>query len=127
MLLVHHDQAEIREGQEQRRARARHHAHIALGHAAPDARALLGRDGGMPLAGPAAEALLEPLQELAGQRDFGQQDQHLAVPPAQRIRDRLEIDLGLARAGHAVEQRRAEAAFFDGLAELGRRRRLLLR
>ena len=126
MLLVHHDQPEIRERQEQRRARARHHAHIALGHAAPDARALLGGDGGMPLGGAAAEALLEPLQELVGQRDFGQQDQHLSVRPAQRLRDRLEIDLGFARAGHAIQQRRAEAALGDGLAKLGRRRRLAL-
>ncbi len=127
MLLVHHDQAEIGERQEQRRARARHHPHLALGHAAPDARPLLGRHGRVPFAGAAAEALLEPLQELAGERDFRQQDQHLRVALAQRLRHRLEIDLGLARAGDAVEQRRAEAAFLNALAKLGRRRRLLLR
>ena len=80
----------------------------------------------MPLGGAAAEALLEPLQELVGQRDFGQQDQHLRMGLAQRLRDRLEIDLGFARAGDAIQQRRAKAALGDALAELGRRRRLAL-
>ena len=43
-----------------------------------------------------------------GQRDFRQQDEHL-LALFQRCRDRLEIDLGLARPGDAFEKRRHEA------------------
>ena len=50
-----------------------------------------------------AEPLLEAVEEVLGQRDFGQQDQHLPPHP-QRLRNGFEIGLGLARSGHPVEQ-----------------------
>jgi hypothetical protein len=50
-----------------------------------------------------AEPLLEAVEEVFGQRDFGQQDQHLPPHP-QRLGDGFEIGLGLARPGHPVEQ-----------------------
>ena len=56
----------------------------------------------------AAEAGGEAGQEGLGQRDFGEQDQRLLALP-DRLGDRLEIDLGLARSGDAVEQDRVEA------------------
>ncbi len=50
-----------------------------------------------------AEANGKAAQHRFGQRNLGQQDQHLP-PAAQRLRHRLEIDLGLTRSGDAVEQ-----------------------
>ena len=79
----------------------------------------------MPGRGRGAEAALEALQPLGRERDLGQQHQHLPAG-AQRRGDGLEIDLGLAGAGHAVEQRDAAAACRDqpaqriGRAALGR-------
>ena len=60
----------------------------------------------------AAEAGGEALQEGLGERDFGEQDERLPAA-ADRLGDRLEIDLGLARAGHAVEQPGREGAGVD--------------
>ena len=57
----------------------------------------------MPFGGPRAEALLAAGDELTGQRDLGHQHQRLLALP-KGLRDRLEIDLGLARAGDTVEQ-----------------------
>ena len=71
----------------------------------------------------AAEAGGEALEEGLGQRDFGEQDQRLPALP-QRLGDRLEIDLGLARAGDAVEQEGRELAGVDRGAQLGGRRSL---
>ena len=50
-----------------------------------------------------SEACLEPAEKRFGQRDFGKENQALTVLP-QRLCNRLEIDFGLARSGHAVEQ-----------------------
>ncbi len=63
----------------------------------------------MPFGRAHAEALREAVEELRRERDLGHQDQRLAAL-ADRLGDRLEIDLGLARAGHAVEQIDREAA-----------------
>ena len=107
MLFVDHDQAERGEWQEQRRARADHDTDAALGNGAPGLAPLHAGEAGMPGRRLRAEPVLEALQPLCGERDFGQQHQHLAAGRQCR-RDRLEIDLGLARAGHAVEQGRGK-------------------
>ena len=57
----------------------------------------------MPLDRHAAEACREAVHELAGQRDLRQHDERLAAL-LQRACHRLEVDLGLAGAGDAVEQ-----------------------
>ena len=67
----------------------------------------------MPLDRRAAEARREAVHELAGERDLGQHDQRLAAL-LQRARDGLEVDLGLARAGDAVEQRDGEGLRIGG-------------
>ena len=75
----------------------------------------------MPFGRLGAEAVLEAFEEGVRQRDLRQQDQHLPAL-VERRGDRLEIDLGLARAGDAVEQRDAESAGRDtGAQHVGRR------
>ena len=109
VLLIDDDEAEIGIGQEQSRARADHHRHLARRHRRPGARAPPRRDLGMPFRRPHAEALGEAVEELRGERDLRHQDQHLPAAPDD-LGHRLEIDLGLARAGDAVDQRHREAA-----------------
>jgi hypothetical protein len=110
VLLVDDDQAEVGKRQEERRTRADddarprrrrsprqpcrvpHRAGVSFGM--PDSPARR-RSGG-----------LKRSSHCRGQGDFRQQHQRLA-PCRQGRGDRLEIDLGLARAGDAVEQRRA--------------------
>ena len=70
----------------------------------------------MPFGRLCAEAVLEALEKGVRQRDFRQQDQHLPAL-VERRGDRLEIDLGLARAGDAVDQRDADAALLDRRAQ----------
>ena len=113
VLLVHHDEAEARERQEQGRAGADHDARLAAGGGAPGARPLRRGERGVPLHRRAAEAALEAVHELAGEGDLGQHDERLRAP-LQGARHRLEVDLGLARAGDAVEQRHREAALGGG-------------
>ena len=109
VLLVDHDQAEIGERQEQGRARADHDRLAALGDPPPGAPARARAELGMPHGGRPAEAAREALQQLRRERDLRQQHQHLAALPEDRG-DRLEIDLGLAGAGHAFQQGDAMAA-----------------
>ena len=116
VLLIDHDQTQVGIGQEQRRARADHHRHLARRNRGPGARALSRRDLGMPFGRTHAEALGEAIEELRGERDLRHQDQHLLVAP-DRLGHRLEIDLGLARAGNAIDQRHREAALRDGRAQ----------
>jgi len=79
----------------------------------------------MPCHRLAAEAIVEAFQERLGQRDLGEQDE--ALPPlSDRLRHRLEIDLGLARSGDAIEQSRVEI-MRPHIRHQRIRRRLLLR
>ncbi len=64
----------------------------------------------MPRDRGAAEARLEAFQERLGERDLREQHERL-LPLSQALGDRLEIDFGLARARHAVEQHRIETPF----------------
>ena len=124
VLLIDDDEAEIGEGQEQRRARADHDPDRAVGDAAPDPLAHPRRHLGMPLAGPRPEARREALEEPGGERDLRDEHQHLPAL-AERFGNRLEIDLGLARAGDAVEEGHRVAAGDRRFAEDLRRRGLL--
>ena len=117
MLLVDDDQAEIGERQEERGARPDDRARLAARDRPPCAFALSRGEAGMPLRGPRAEAGREPVEELGGQRDLGQQHERLPALP-QRLGDRLEIDLRLARAGDAFEQGGGEGAGGDAGGEI---------
>ena len=106
MLLVDDDQAKVAEGQEQGRAGADHNAGLAESDGAPGAGAHLRADVGMPFGRQGSETLGEALEKGPGQRDFRHQDQRLPAG-SQRIGHSFEIDLRLARAGDAVDQRHA--------------------
>ena len=103
VLLVDDDEAEAPIGQEQGRAGARHHLHLAVGDAGEEPLAPAPGDARMPRRRPRPEAAGEAVEELAREGDLGHQDQGLAVVP-HRLGDGLEIDLRLARARHALEQ-----------------------
>ncbi len=78
----------------------------------------------MPLGRPLAEAGGEPVEELGGQRDFGQKHQSLPALP-QGLGDRFEIDLRLARSRHALKQRRGERPLGDSGRQILRRPALI--
>ncbi len=77
----------------------------------------------MPFGRPRAEPRRKTLQKLTGQRDFRHQHQRLPAGPQSRG-DSLEINLGLARAGDAFQQKRTITARRYG--DRQRRRRELL-
>ena len=79
----------------------------------------------MPLGRLGAEPLLAAGDEMSGEGDLGHQHQRL-LAFGERCGDRLEIDLGLAGAGDAVEERHAEAVAHIG-EKLACRRCLLRR
>ena len=109
MLLVDDDEAEVGERQEQGRARADNRARFAARRRRPDPLALALGQARMPFGRTRAEAGGEAIEKLRGQRNLRQQHERLAPVP-QGLGDRLEIDLGLARACHAFEQGGRERA-----------------
>ncbi len=119
VLFIDHDEAEVGERQEQSRARADNDRRLAARDRRPDALALALGQTGMPLGGSRAETRREPIEKLPGERNFRQQHQRLPFLP-QSFGDRLEINFGLARSRHALEQGRRERAIGD---EAGRDRR----
>ena len=116
VLLVDDHQAEIGEGQEQGGPRADHHRGRALGRRPPGDPARARRQVGMPDRRGDAEALGEALQPLRRERDFRQQHQRLP-PLCDAGDDGLEIHLGLAGAGHSVEQGHGECPPGDGVTK----------
>ncbi len=123
MFFIDDDQAEIGVGQEQRRAGADDDADLAGGHRMPGAGADARAQLGMPLRRAHPESRRETIQRLRGERDFRHQDQALAAA-RYRFGHRLEIDLGLARAGDAVEQGDGVAAGAHAVAQRRARRGL---
>ena len=117
MLLIDDDEAEVGERQKERRARADDDGRLAARDRRPDAFALALGQAGMPFGGSCAEARREAIEKLRGQRDLRQEHERLALLP-QRFGDRLEINLGLARSGHALEQGRRERAVGDEADEI---------
>ncbi len=104
VFLVDDDKPEVGERREHRRARADHDAHLAARHGGVGEQPLPRREPGVQyrdlLAG---EAPLDARHGLAGQADLGHEEQDRAAGVQRRLR-RLEVDLGLAAAGDAVQQ-----------------------
>ena len=109
VCFIHHDQPKRGIGQEQCGARTDHHLRLPASNRPPCPAAFGGFERGMPQHRGGAETVFEPAQERFGQRDFGQQHQHLPVR-AQRLRHRFKIGFGFARSGYPVEQERREFA-----------------
>ena len=118
MLLVDDYHPEVAERQEQGRAGANHHLRLSPRHRVPYQVAPPCADRGMPFRRPGAETRREPLEERRGERDLGQENQSLAAA-TERGGDRLEIDLGLARAGDPFEQDHAGAPHGHRLDQRG--------
>ena len=103
VLLVHDDQAEARHRGEDGAARAEHHVGLALAHA-PVLDGPLGRgERRVPDRDAGPEAGAQAPEQLGRQGDLGHQHDAPAAPRPRRL-DRVEVDLGLARAGHPVQQ-----------------------
>ena len=103
VLLIDHDQARIGHRSEDRRARPDADPGLTRTQASPfviaGTRGHLGveqRDG-------VTESPPEAVHRLRRQGDLRDEDDR-SPPPRQRLPGRLEVDLRLARAGHAVEQ-----------------------
>ena len=117
MLFIDHDEAEVGEREKERRARADNHGRLAARRRRPDAFALTLGQAGMPFGRPCAEARGEAVEKLRGQRDLRQKHKRLALL-SQSFGDRLEIDFGLARSRHALEQGGRERALGDEADEI---------
>jgi hypothetical protein len=108
VLLVDDDQAGVRQRREHRRARADDHPRLATPGGGPDPCALAVGEARMQRMHGHAEAGAEARQHLRRQADLRHQHQRLAAT-RQAVGDRLEVDLGLAAAGDAIQQQRREA------------------
>ena len=120
MLFIDHDQAEVGPRQKQRRAGADDDARFRRSDSTPDPLALARLNLRMPVGGLNPEPPLDPGQKLRGERNFGQQQQNLRAG-GQGCRHRLEIDLSLARTGHAIEKHGASAWHCNARTKIGRR------
>ena len=125
MCFVDDDQAEIGIREEERRAGTDDDLRFPRGDAVPGAAAFDLAQPRMPRHRLATETRGEPRQHRFGQRDFGEQDERL-LARLDRCGDRLHIDFGLSRSGHAVEQQRFEFRGGNSFAKLRRRSRLLV-
>jgi len=103
VLLVDDDQAEALDRGEHRRARAHAHARLAAAQAQPLVEALAVAERRVQDRDGVAEALDEARHDLRRQRDLGHQDDR-PLPPLERRADGLQVHLGLARAGDAVQE-----------------------
>lgn len=126
VFFIDDDQPQFLEGQEKRRPCARHNPHGPFRDLPPDTLAGARRKVGMPFSGLCPEPVMETVEKLLGQRDFGQENQHL---PAllDRLGDRFEINFRFARTGHAVEKRNRETASFNRFRQHFSRRLLVFR
>ena len=103
MFFIDDNQSQFLEGQKKRRPRARHNPHRALGNLPPDALPGAGCKVGMPFGRLCPKTIVEPVEKLLCQRDLRQENQHL-LALLDRLGNGFEINLGLARSGHAIEQ-----------------------
>ena len=103
VLLVDDDEADVAHGREDRRARPDAHARLPRAQPRPLVVALAGGELGVKDGDGVAEARHEARHDLRRQRDLGHEHDHPAAVGEHR-RGRLQVDLGLARAGDAVQQ-----------------------
>ncbi len=103
MLFVDHDQAQARQGGEQRQAGAQQDVGLAARSPQPSAQTVAFGQAAVDHRQPVAQARAHAVFQLRGQIDFRHQQQHLP-PRRQHLLRQTQIELGLAAAGHAVQQ-----------------------
>ena len=116
VLLVDHDQAEALDRREHRRPRADAHARLAAAQAPPFLVALAGTQPRVQHGHRLAKALVEAADDLRRERDLGHEHDRAAIL-CQRGRGGAQVDLGLARSGHPVQQPASEAALEQRAAQ----------
>ena len=103
VLLVDDHEPEVVHRREHRRARPDRHPRLAAAQPQPLVEALALGQPGVQQRHRVAEARLEARDGLRRQRDLGDEHDHAAAALERRLR-RAQVDLGLARAGDAVQQ-----------------------
>ncbi len=103
VLLVDDDHAGMGERGEDRRPRADHHGRLAAARGQPGTQTFLVGKPGVQHRDRHLKARPEAAHQLRREADFGDQHQGLAPGP-QRVFDDVQVDLGLAAAGDALEQ-----------------------
>ena len=107
VLLVDDDQARVRQWREHRRTRADDDARFATPGRGPGLGALVVVESRVHRMHRHAEARAETREQLRGQADFRHQHQRL-LAAGEAVGNRIEVDLGLAAAGDAIEQQSRE-------------------
>ena len=103
VLLVDDDQAEVVDRGEDRRARADADLRLAAPQPLPLVEAFAVGEGAVEDGEAVAEAGAEAGDGLRREADLGDEDDRAAAALERRL-DRRQVDLGLARAGDAVEE-----------------------
>ncbi len=104
MFFIDDDQPETSQGREDRRPRAHHHVHFATADAMPLVVALTVRQSAVLDGHAAAEGLSEQPGDRWRQRDLRHEQQH-GTTRLQAGARQAQVDLRLAAAGHALQQR----------------------
>ena len=107
MLFVDDDQADVLERREHRRARADDDVHVAAADALPLIVPLAVREAAVLDGDAVAEALAEERRDDRRERDLRHEHEHAPARVADARRE-PQVDLGLAAAGDAVQQRHLE-------------------
>ncbi len=121
VLLVDDDQSGVWQRREHGRTRAQNHRHAAIARAQPGPCAITFRKVGVQHLHGDAKACAQAGHRLRCQTDFRYQQQRL-LSARENLFDQCEVDLGLAAAGDAIEQKRLIVA----QACADRRHRMLL-
>ena len=125
VLLVDDDQAKVAHRREHGRAGPDTDARLAAAQALPFVVALAHAERRVQHRHHVAKARLKSPQDLRRERDLGDQHDRRAAP-LQGILDRVQVDLGLARAGHAVQQKAGTDGDVTGDRAVQRRQCALL-
>ncbi|MEH3055219.1 MAG: hypothetical protein PGN13_14665 [Patulibacter minatonensis] len=114
VLLVDDHEPEIVERCEDGRARADDDPRLAAADPPPLVAARPLAEAGVQHGDDIAEALLEAVHDLRGESDLGHEHEHGAAGLERRARG-AQVHLGLAAAGHAVQQERPAPALARAL------------
>jgi hypothetical protein len=124
VLLVDDHESQVSERGEHRRARAHHDVERPLPRPLPGRAAIPDRQRGVQHADPFPEAGTKRGDHLVRERDLGNEDERLLAEPFARL-GALEVHLGLAAPGHAVQEEPGVRARAERVAH--RCHRVLLR